>query len=200
MSGSAGSRTVRSAAGISAALLVLVAAGCGSGHPKSLTTSPRSTLISVTAAATALRQTGFPTWIRRHTEVDERIGEIDNVEVTRSGNALDWSQAELIRFSSRAAARRAFEYGYSPGALRKQERYWRRYPRTAKTGDRSCGVGCIVGGVSRPRDFAAQKVLAYRICNVVLRSYNANSNPELTARVRHAARLLQATCRESRHT
>jgi hypothetical protein len=79
-------------------------------------------------------------------------------------------------------------------------RYWRRYPLAAKNGDRSCGVGCIVGGIPRPRGFAVNKAFGYRICNVVLWSYNAHNDPRLTMKVQHAARLLRAQCRDPLRT
>ena len=175
--------------------------GCGSGNRGSTipTDAARPTSISVSAAAAALRQAGFPTWVGRRTLSDERMGEIYTVEVTRAGYGLDWPAAELTHFKTSALAAMDMQQ-YSPAALRRLERIWRKYPAIAKTGQRSCGVGCLVGGRTRPRGFAIRKVSAYRVCNVVLSSYNAHLDPRLTARVRHAVRLLRATCPGSGQT
>jgi hypothetical protein len=170
--------------------------------------SSRPTKISLTVAATALRRAGFATWVVRHTEVDERIGEIDHIDVARPVNpssprtelAYFWPRAELVHFASSSIAAMVLKNAYSHAAMKRLEADWRRSPGTAKDGATSCGVGCIVGGIARPPGFAVRKVLGLQICNVVLWSFNAHNDPGLTARLRRAARFLRGTCSDSRRS
>ena len=144
----------------------LVLAGCGG-----------SRTISVDAGAEALRAAGFPhTFIDRHAENDTAVeGEVDTVDVVPILKSGFWPSARLIDYDSGRRAARRFRGGFTLATFKKNAQ------------------GCPAC-VKLPAGFAMKKVLDYRICNVILWSYNAHSDPRLTARVRRAARLLRASC------
>lgn len=179
---------------------VLMLAGCGTAHHAASACSRAESArrsagraISTTNARRDMRCAGFAVSTRRFVFDDNLAPPMYIVGTRGYSGDDDWSPAVVFRFKNDALATDAAAH-YSRAGLREMARYWRRYPGTAKGGNRSCGPGCAVGGMPRPRGFAVRKGVGYRICNVVLWSYNAHDDPRLTVKVGHATRLLRASC------
>jgi hypothetical protein len=164
-----------------ALVVVCVLAGCG-GAPN----------IAAAAARRALQAAGFG-GLKIYTYEDFGLPPIQEI-VQKKYAGEDWPPIEVDHYTSNARAEQFYEGSYSRAALRSQEAYWRRYPVAARTG-RRVYRGMVEGGRVRPRGFEIRKVLAFRICNVIVSSYNTRLDRRLDARVRDAARLMQANCR-----
>jgi len=149
-----------------ACLASLLLAGCGGGRT-----------ISTDSAATALRTAGFPeTKIVRHSEIDTPLsGEEDLVFATpivpkQFGDSPS-PPAGVVDYRSSQTARKYFGTGCWTAAQLVRHR---------------CGT--------LPSGFAADKLVVYRICNVIFSSYNARRDPRLTARAHRAMHLLGSMC------
>lgn len=162
---------------LSLCLVCVLLAGCGSGRA-----------IAVDAGAQALHSAGFThTYLQRHHESDTAVeGEIDIVDVVapparRSAAFIKsayWPSARLIDYDSDKRAAAAFKGRFT----------------SARWHQLAADPPCALCG-RLPAGFAADKVRAYRICNVIFWSYNAAGKPAVTARVSRAVKLLRADCR-----
>ena len=124
--------------------------------------------ISDTAAMHDLRAAGFTgLTLNYYAQVDNTEPEIDTIDPSRFAHAPT-PPVELIHYTSATIAKK----GYVPGP---------RFVRLMVAGD-------------VPRRFSLRKALSFRICNVILWSYNVTNDPILAGRVRRAARLLRQSC------
>jgi hypothetical protein len=154
----------RCSALIGACVLAFLLAACGSGRT-----------ISTDAVAKALRTAGFPhTKIQRHTEIDTSLsGEEDLVLAIppRPFGDSPSRRAGVVDYRSSRIARRFFATGCWTAAELMRHR---------------CG--------KLPLRFAANKLVARRICNIIFSSYNAHRDPGLTTHVHRAVHLLRSMC------
>jgi len=154
---------------------VCVLAGCG------------STTISTDSAKSTLQAAGFHGLVVfRHVEIDESIGEIDSVELGSRGPWV-WRPVQLLRYRSSGTAAKAYKNVLSRAYFTRLIAYWRHPPKLCS--------GCVDGTLKLPRGFQMRKVMTFRICNLILWSYNARLDARLTVRVNRAASLLRVKCR-----
>lgn len=160
-------RTFRLALVFAACISVFALAGCGAGPT-----------ISDDAALHDLQHAGFTgLTLALDTQVDNRDGEIDTIQQARFARAF-LPPVELVHYASDDVAKE--HYGM-PGP---------RYVR-------HLFQGMVAGGhdVVPPRfHFSLRKALSFRICNVILWSYDIEGDPRLARRVHRAARLLRDSC------
>jgi hypothetical protein len=158
------------------ALGLAVVSGC-------LLTGCGSAYISTSSARAALESAGFHRLVvARGLGVEEPTFD----EIGLQPNPPFFSSLRLVRFHSVKEAKRAFgvDGDYSRAGIRAFRTYVRRYPTP-------------IAGETRlafPPGFELRKVFSFRICNVILFSYNARLDSRLTAKVSHAATKLREKC------
>jgi hypothetical protein len=157
-----------------AVAVVSLLSGCGNGP-----------IISTDAARAALESAGFHNLVVQH---DLGVEEPTFDEIAEQRIAPFFARMRLVRFQSTALAKRAFspDGGYSRAGLCALIAYWRHPPKLCKY--------CIDGSLRLPAGFEVRKVTSFRICTVILFSYNARLDPGLTARLNRAAAALRAKC------
>jgi hypothetical protein len=141
--------------------------------------------LSSESALAALRSAGF-----RGLVIHRNTGETDYIEeIGRPWPPIPefWEAVRVERFASNAKAKDGYKQGYSRASFRALVAHWRRHPKPCS----DCGV---VAWLKLPRGFELRKVLTFRICNVILFSYNARLDPRLTGKMNRAAALLRAKC------
>ena len=143
-----------------------VLAGCG------------GTNLSTRSALASMERAGFQGLVVRQ---DSGADQYIDVIVRPSSVPWFWKPVKLVRYDSSAKAKEAYNTGYS---RKRFVAYWRSHPKTCP----ECAP------LRPPRRFEARKVLSFRICNVILFSYNARLDHRLTAKVNRAAALLRREC------
>jgi hypothetical protein len=160
----AGVRRTCVSAGAALASLCVLA-GCG------------GTNLSTHFALASMEKAGFHGLV-----VQQDAGEDEDIDViTPSSGPWFWKPVKLVRYVSSAKAKEAYKNGYS---RKRFVAYWSSHPKTCP----ECAP------LRPPRGFEARKVLSFRICNVILFSYNARLDRRLTAKVNRAAALLRNEC------
>jgi hypothetical protein len=108
-------------------------------------------------------------------------------EIALRFNPPFFAPIRLVRFHSASDAKDVFddEQGdYSRAALKTYLVYLQRHPKPRPGEFR----------LPLPRGFELRKVFSFRVCNVIIFSYNARLDPRLTARVNRAVAALRAKC------
>jgi hypothetical protein len=171
-----GDSSLRAAGGIVACVAALLVAGCGGGNSTSDTI--RATARS---AAKKLREAGFSkpyVGVNRPREV--RKGRLAVVGVSHASSSRP--VAQVIVYRSSQAAERFFRSGcWTAAQLVKHK---------------PAGVAWMNHSCWRPPGFSADRLLAYRICNLIFTSYNPN-NPAGTVLTRIWARRVAAHARRA---
>jgi hypothetical protein len=153
---------------------VCALAGCG------------ATSISTDAASKALQDAGFRQLIVDNEQPDAPdSNKIGNYSVIDTSERPWPPTVELIRYRSSHVARKVYA-GFSRSYFRSLVAYWRHPPKLCKW--------CADGTMRLPPGFEMRKLQTYRICNVILWSYNARLDNGLTARAHRAAARLRASC------
>jgi hypothetical protein len=163
-----------SVAVILAVAAVWVLSSCGGGS------------ISTPSARAALQSAGFDDIVvlRDQGMEEPTFDEVDLRGNGPQGSAPFFGPLRLTRFHSAKEAKLAYWGDQSRPAL-SQIIYNQHLHPTPAYGERRFEF---------PRGFQLRKVLSFRICNVLLFSYNARLDPRLTAKVNRAARALRAKC------
>jgi hypothetical protein len=174
------------------ALLVVLGFAVGCGSAKNIAppiTVPGTTPITAELAAKTLREAGFSIpGIARIPPEEVRKGQLDVVSVVHTHSRLPL--ATVIVYKSSQAAETFFRTGcWSAAQLVKH---------------RLRGIAWMRHTCWRPPGFSANRLLAYRICNVIFTSYNPD-NPSgtaletnwarrVTTHARRAVALLRGMC------
>jgi hypothetical protein len=175
------------------AVLGFAAVSCGSAKniaPTNAVTG--TTTITADSAAKTLREAGFSIpYIARIPAGDVRRGQLGIVSVSHPHAPPRWPLARVIVYKSSQAAEKFFRTGCWTAAQLLKHRPGRN-------------AGARPPCPRRPWKFSADRLLAYRICNVIFTSYNQN-NPSgtalervwarrVTTHARHAVTSLRGMC------
>ena len=176
--------SLRAAVGLAACVVALLLAGCGGGN-----NTPDPTRATARSAAEKLREAGFSKpYVGVNRPRDVRKGQLAIVSVSHASSRRP--AAQVIVYRSSQAAERFFRSGcWTAAQLVKHK------PQGIAWKNHSCW---------RPPGFTADRLLAYRICNLIFTSYNPN-NPtgtgltriwarRVTSHARRAVALLHGMC------
>ena len=180
----AGESSVRAAAGLVGCVVALLSAGCGGGN-----STPDPIRATARSAAQKLREAGFSkpsVGVNRPRDV--RKGQLAGVWVVHGDP--QWPVARVAVYRSSRAAERFFRSGCWTAAQLVKHRLR--------------GLARMRHDCWRPPGFSADRLIAYRICNLIFTSYNPN-NPagtaltriwarRVTTHARRAVALLHAMC------
>ena len=122
-----------------------------------------------------LREAGFTRLTSLYIPGDDGGPDIEHVWMKHPRMTLP--PVELLAYESSAMAKRF----YAPGD---SVRYVRR----------EFGLARYDHLLPHIPGFSPRKAMSFRICNVILWSYNGRDDPQLAARVRRAAQLLRQAC------
>jgi hypothetical protein len=152
-----------------AVLAVCGLTGCGEG-----TLSSESALVD-------LQQAGFHGLV-----IERNAGNTEYLEmIDRPHSTTSFEPVRIVRYVSIGRAKNAWkEADFSREKLKGYVVYLKRHPKPSPGEFRE----------PLPSGFELRKVLSFRICNVILFSYNARLDRGLTARVNRAADLLRGDC------
>jgi hypothetical protein len=180
----AGDSSLRAAAGLVACIAALLLAGCGGAN-----NTPDPIRAMARSAAKKLREAGFSKpYVGVNRPRDVRKGQLAIVNVSHASSRRP--VAEVIVYRSSRVAEQFFRSGcWTAAQLVKHK------PQ---------GIAWMNHACWRPPGFSAERLLAYRICNLIFTSYNPN-NPagtaltriwaqRVTSHARRAVALLRSMC------
>jgi hypothetical protein len=167
--------------GVSLAALASACGGTGGGEG----------FISTKATVAALRDAGFRDLVSSEEAYRNRKGiykllklfrpsaqrpDIDLILSSSGGSTVPYVPIFALRFPSAQSAKRTYDQGYSQQSLKAQVAELRR------------------NKYAFPPGFSLSRLRTARVCNIVISSYNARTEPPLDARLNHAITLLRNKC------